>query len=202
VYWDFRLRSAPTPISPAQRRDSVRYVERVDFVIDSMTKAGGNAAALARTKTQMLAGNAGRGFGFGRRGATGEFEERPGESPLPRAAGQGRGAAADTGAAARRGAGRAGGRGAAAAAEPQLDQTQMRELSQLVRIPGSSYPSFGRGGGGRGGANMAGTGDYLVTMTVGNHVERQTVHVQRAPGLDDDSNGGFFSDEGNDDGNP
>jgi hypothetical protein len=80
----------------------------------------------------------------------------------------------------------------------------MREMFQLVRIPGSSYPSFGRGGGGggRGAPALAGTGDYLVTMTVGTHVERQTVHVQRMPGLDDDTNGGFFSNEENDDGNP
>ena len=201
VYWDFRTRSAPVPLSPAQRRDSVRYVARVDFVIDSMTKAGGNAASLARIKEQLLGAGGGRGgFGFGRPASTGEFMARPGESPPPRGAGAAGGAA---------GVGRAGGRGAggasggAGAAGP-IDQTLLREISQLVRIPGSSYPSFGRGGGGggRGAAALAGTGDYLVTMTVGSHVERQTVHVQRMPGLDDDTNGGFFSEEKDDDGNP
>ncbi|MEO7218585.1 MAG: hypothetical protein ABI026_10360 [Gemmatimonadaceae bacterium] len=191
VYWDFRTQSKPTPISPAQRRDSVRYVERIDFVIDSMTKAGGNAAELARIKTTMLSGGGGRGFGFGRQASTGAFVERPGESPAPRAAGE----------TPARGAGR-GGAGGATTGEGPINQALMREIFQLVRIPGSSYPSFGRGGGRGGAASMAGTGDYLVTMTVGNHVERQTVHVQRMPGLDDDTGGGFFNEEDNDDGKP
>jgi photosystem II stability/assembly factor-like uncharacterized protein len=181
VYWNFRLTSnAPTVLSPAQRRDSVRYMQRIDFVIDSMTKAGGNAASLARIKEQLLGGGGGRGF-FGRRGGneSGEFVERPAESPPPRPAGAG----------GRGGAGR-GGAGAGA-----IDQTQMREIFQLVRIPGSSYPSFGRGGRGGAGGGLADTGDYLVTMTVGSHVERQTVHVVRQPGLGDGSGGGFFSAE-------
>jgi hypothetical protein len=75
----------------------------------------------------------------------------------------------------------------------------MREVFQLVRIPGSSYPA-GRGFGGRS-APMAGTGDYLVTMTVGGQVQRQTVHVERSPGLDDDSSSGFGGEE-EEDGNP
>jgi photosystem II stability/assembly factor-like uncharacterized protein len=194
VYWNFRTQSKAEPISPAQRRDSVRYIQRIDFVIDSMTKAGGNAAELARIKTMMLSGGGGRGFGgFGRQQSTGEFVARPAESPAPRGGAEGQA----------RGAGRGGARagGAGAPGEGPIDQTLMREILQLVRLPGSSYPSFGRGGG-RGGASTVGTGDYLVTMTVGNHVERQTVHVERMPGLDDDNGGGFFNEEDNDDGNP
>jgi photosystem II stability/assembly factor-like uncharacterized protein len=183
VYWDFRTRPAPVPLSPSQRRDSLRYTQRVSVVIDSMTKAGGDAAMLARAKTQLLSG--GGGFRGGRRGgATDRFVERPGESPLPRAAAAGRPGAAGRGA-----------RGGAGGAEAPIDQTVMREISQLVRIPGSSYPASGRGGRG-GGSALVGTGDYLVTMTAGSHVERQTVHVERMPGLDDDSSGGFFGEEG------
>ena len=193
VYWDFRTRAKPTPISPAQRRDSLRYVQRINFVIDSMTKAGGNAAELTRIKTMMLTGGGGRGFGFGRQQPSGEFVARPAESPAPRGEGAGQGQA--------RGAARGGARGGAAGGEAPIDQTLLREVFQLVRIPGSSYPSFGRGGG-SGGPGLVGTGDYLVTMTVGNHVERQTVHVQRMPGLDDDTGGGFFNAEDKDDGNP
>jgi hypothetical protein len=73
----------------------------------------------------------------------------------------------------------------------------MREVFELVRIPGSSYPSFGRGPR----APLAGTGDYLVTMTVGGQIQRQTVHVQRMPGLGDDASLGFGGAE-DDDGNP
>ncbi|MEO8946565.1 MAG: hypothetical protein ABI338_08700, partial [Gemmatimonadaceae bacterium] len=35
VYWDFRGRLKPTPLSPSQHRDSVAYAHRVNFVIDS-----------------------------------------------------------------------------------------------------------------------------------------------------------------------
>ncbi|HEY8311908.1 MAG TPA: hypothetical protein VIG47_15195, partial [Gemmatimonadaceae bacterium] len=198
AYWDFRTRGKPVALGPAQKRDSVAYIHRIDFVIDSMETAGGDRAALTRIRAQMLGGGGGfGGFGFGPGAASDRFVARPGESAAPRVAGAARQAGADTGAAAGR-AGRAG-RGAAGG-EPPVDPTLMREVFQLVRIPGSSYPTGGRGAGGRS-APLAGTGDYLVTMTVGGQVQRQTVHVQRMAGLDDDASLGFGGSE-NDDGNP
>ncbi len=204
VYWDFRTRTKPAPLSPSERRDSVAYVNRVNFVIDSMGAAGGDRAALARIKTQILSGGGGfGGFGGNTPNVGDRFVARPGESPLPRGAGARAGApgrpAADTGAAAR-GAARGGARGAAGGAaggpgEPAVDPTLLREVFQLVRIPGSSYPA-GRGGRS---APLADTGDYLVTMTVGGDVQRQTVHVQRMPGLGDGSSAGFGQDEDSND---
>jgi len=38
-------------------------------------------------------------------------------------------------------------------------------------------------------------------MTVGGEVQRQTVHVERSPGLGDDSSSGFGGEE-EEDGNP
>jgi hypothetical protein len=191
AYWDFRTRQAPVPLSPSQRRDSVRYVQRIGFVIDSMTKAGGDRAMLERIKTQLEGGTSNLRGLFGRGAQPEGFVARPAESPLPRAPRTGGRPAADTGAAGAGRPARAGGvaRGAGQAGPGPIDQTLMREVLTLVRIPGSSYPSFGRGG--RGAAALAGTGDYLVTMTVGSHVERQTLHVERMPGLDDDTSGGF-----------
>jgi photosystem II stability/assembly factor-like uncharacterized protein len=193
AYWDFRTRTKPEPLSPSQHRDSVAYMQRVDFVIDSMTKAGGNGAELTRIKAQLVSGGGGFG-GFGRGTAPSErFVARPAESPAPRAPGAaGRAGAAGARAGARGGPGGPGG-------EAPIDQTLLRDVFQLVRIPGSSYPA-GRGFGGRA-APLAGTGDYLVTMTVGGEVQRQTVHVERSPGLGDDSSSGFGGEE-EEDGNP
>jgi len=196
VYWDFRTRGKPPVLGPSEKRDSVAYIRRVDFVIDSMEKAGGDRAALTRIRTQLESGGGGfGGFGFGPGAASDHFIARPGESPLPRSAQAGAGAgrpAADTGVAAGGAA-----RGRRPGGEGPIDPTLMREVFELVRIPGSSYPSFGRGPR----APLAGTGDYLVTMTVGGQVQRQTVHVQRMPGLGDDASLGFGGAE-DDDGNP
>jgi photosystem II stability/assembly factor-like uncharacterized protein len=190
VYWDFRTRVKPVPLSPSQHRDSLAYIARVGFVIDSMVSAGGDRAALARIRTQLESGVSGfgGGGGFGAAAPGDRFVARPGESPAPREPGAGR-APADTGAAGRRGA-----RAGAPGAEPPLDPTLLRSVSRLVRIPGSSYPA------GRGGRNapLVGTGDYLVTMTAGSAVERQTVHVQRMAGLDDDTSIPSESEEDSD----
>ncbi len=197
VYWDFRTKPKAVPLSPSQKRDSVQYIQRIDFVVDSMEKAGGDRVALTRIRTQMTTGvGGGGGFGFGPAAASDRFVARPAEGPIPRVPGAPR-PAADTGAAA--GApGRGGRAGPGAAGEAPIDPGLLREVAQLVRMPGSSYPPFGRGGRS---APLAGTGDYLVTMTVGGHVERQTVHVVRMPGLGDDASIGFGGSE-DDDGNP
>ena len=64
-----------------------------------------------------------------------------------------------------------------------VDQSELRDIAQLFRAPGSR----GFGGFGRGGAPMVGTGDYLVTMTVDGKKYTQVLHVERLRG--GDSNG-------------
>ncbi|MDQ6736962.1 MAG: hypothetical protein M3Z30_04585 [Gemmatimonadota bacterium] len=196
AYWDFRTRAKPVPLSPSQKRDSVQYMQRIDFVVDSMEKAGSDRVALTRIRTQLTTGGGGfGGFGFGPGAASDRFVARPGEGPAPRPAGAPR-TPSDTGASAAGGRGARGGAGGGAGGEAPIDQALMREVGQLVRLPGSSYPAFGRGGRS---APLAGTGDYLVTMTAGSHVERQTVRVVRMPGLDDDASIGFGGSETDDD---
>jgi hypothetical protein len=51
----------------------------------------------------------------------------------------------------------------------------------------------GGGGGGRGGAGgrgavVAGTGEYLVTMSVGGQTYKQVLKVERVTGVDDSAN--------------
>ncbi len=91
-----------------------------------------------------------------------------------------------------RGAGSAqqGQRGEAAGGESQtVDQSELRDIVQLFRAPGSR----GFGGFGRGGAPMVGTGDYLVTMTVDGKKYTQVLHVERVRG--GESNGFFAGDD-------
>jgi hypothetical protein len=55
-----------------------------------------------------------------------------------------------------------------------------------IKPPAGGRGGRGGGGGGRGGGgSLVGTGDYLVTMTVGGHSYRQTLHVERITGGSD-----------------
>ena len=183
VTWDFRGKAAPAvALSPSEKRDSIVQARRMVFVADSLEKAGTlPAATIARIKTAAAAGDQaalsqvfgfGRGRGGGGGGGTpGAFQERPGEGPMPRTPGaaQARGQA-----------------GARAGGEtPAMDPSEMREIAQLFRAPGSR----GFGGFGRGGAPTVGTGDYLVTMTVDGKKYTQVLRVERVRGGDSD---GFF----------
>jgi len=181
VTWDFRGKAPKAvALSPSEKRDSVVQARRMVFVADSLEKAGTLPAPLvARIKTAAASGDQaaltqvfgfGRGGGGGRGAAAGGFQERPGEGPMPRAAG----------ARGQQGAATEGG-------EAQgVDQNELRELAQLFRPPGSR--GFG-GFGGRGGAPTVGTGDYLVSMTVDGKKYTQVLHVERRSGAD---SGGFF----------
>ena len=202
TYWDFRERPAAVKLSPSQRRDSIRYVGRLDFVIDSMEKAGGSRADLARIREALMSG--GRGFfggGGSGAGTGGRFVERPGESPPPRAARRGGGAAGaapGTDTTPTRGAVGAGGVAArpanAAAEEPPLNMELFREVLDLVREPGSLYPPSNRRQ-----PPLVKTGDYLVVMTAGGETHRQPLRVVRTRDIGDDEGGG---DEATDDDNP
>ena len=196
VLWDFRGRTpAPSPLSPAQKRDSIQNLRKLDRIIDSLATAGfAPRPALDKLREAITTGNTGdlfrrRGGG----GAGGAFQERPGESPPPRAPAAGRqradtGAARDTSArrqradtAARDTTAR---RGAMAQAEStELDRELLGELFTVFRRAGLQ----GLTGGGRGGgAPTVESGDYLVSLKVGDRTMRQVLRVEKtqsAPGV-------------------
>jgi hypothetical protein len=193
VTWDFRGRPPEAgPLSPAQRRDSIALMRRLDVVFDSLAQAGMNKTLLDRLAEGIRTGNlqalaqqfgfgGGGGGGFGG-GQPGRFVERPGETsgPAPRAAAQTEGATEE-------------------GAEPQLQQGQLQDILRLLRPPGQ------RGAGGgfnlsygtynparRGPAPMVETGDYLVSLTVGNRTMSQVLRVVRMTG---GAGAGFFAGE-------
>jgi hypothetical protein len=189
VTWDFRGRAAPrAPLSPSQLRDSVIAARRMDFVFDSLEKAGTMPKpALDRIRQTMAGGDLGAlfrgGGGRGAGGAGGAWNPRPGEGPVIGAAGGGRG-----------------GEGAAeGASDNPADALNAfpggaQELQQLLRPPGQGG-GRGGGGGGRGAqAPVVASGDYLVTLTVGGKTYKQLLRVERVSG-GDDTGGGFGGDD-------
>jgi len=125
------------------------------------------------------------GGGGGRPGgAAGGWTDRPGESSGPA-----RGAAAQ-------GEGQQASEEGGEAAMP--GQNQIQEILRALRPPGS------RGGGRfgvtygtynpmrRGAGSLVATGDYLVTLKVGDHMLQQVLRVERQPGAEDP---GFFFEE-------
>ena len=71
VYWNFQGRRPPRgPLSPTGVRDSARFAQRLDQIIDSLVAAGGNKSGLDSARTQMLSGGFG-GFGGGDSGGGG-----------------------------------------------------------------------------------------------------------------------------------
>jgi photosystem II stability/assembly factor-like uncharacterized protein len=196
VSWNFAMRApaaAPAPQSPSERRDSILRYVRGPVVLDSLARAKYDSAALARARQLLfppetpaggrgaIGGRGGGGGGGGRGNAANcerpltqwdPFCARPAE------------------AAAGRGGGGGGGRGGGP--EPA-------SVTRIFEIIGIPIPS-GRGGfagggfGGRGGGGgTAGTGDYLITMTVDGKSYRQVLHVERVSG--DGSAGSPFGGE-------
>jgi len=169
VYWDFRSKPKPKHLSPAVRRDSIRYTARVNTVVDSMIAAGKPKAALEQIRKRMLSGTGGFFGGFGGAAQSAHFVARPAESPLPRPA-------TDTTPA----------HGEAAGPAP-LDRSLMIDVFEAVRPEGgATYDWPVRGAQ----PPMVESGDYLVTMTVGGRQYRQTVRVDRVNG-GPDNRGGF-----------
>jgi hypothetical protein len=76
-------------------------------------------------------------------------------------------------------------------------------VQRIWSIIGMNPPAVGgRGGGGGGGfggggANLANTGDYLVSMTVNGQTYKQTFRVERVSGGSEEA-GGFGDDEQHD----
>ncbi|MCJ7627338.1 MAG: hypothetical protein MUO50_03010, partial [Longimicrobiales bacterium] len=162
--WDFRgqaPRVEPGPKTEEQIQDSLRAVERIEELLDSLEGAGSDRAQLEQTRDQILSGGAQRAFGGGGRGGAapgGEqrdpnaWVERPGESFS-----QG---------------GRGGGGGAFT--------PEMRIIMQAARdITGAG--GFGGPGGGGGQASLADAGDYTVILKAGDREFRQTLTVIKGP---------------------
>jgi hypothetical protein len=209
VLWNYQGRRptvvAAAQLSPSERRDSILRVARAPGVLDSLKKANYDTIAINRARQLIAAvgnpaaagggGGRGGGGGGGRGGGTCErpltqwdpFCARPGEGAAGaggRGAGGGggggrAGAAADTTAEAAFGGG---GRGGEAA--------NVTKIFQIIGMrPLGGGGGRGGGGGGRGGAAapgsfLAGTGEYLVTMTVGGQTFRQVLKVERVSGGD------------------
>ncbi len=165
VTWDFRGKATPrAALSPAGLRDSVLTARKIAFTFDSLEKAGTLPkpmldrvrGAITSGDMQTLVGMFGGGGGGG--GTPGAFAARPGEGAAPRA-------------------GAAAGQQEGAPVEAAPDASVMGQLTGVLRglftAGGAGLP----GGGGQ--APLVGTGDYLITITVGGEKVKQVLHVER-----------------------
>lgn len=177
VTWDFRGRApvAP-PLSPSARRDSALIAQRLDFVFDSLGKAGTDTTMLSRIRRMIQGGDPSELFAMFAGGGPPagsqpqRFNPRPGEQ-----ASQARG----------RGAAGAGGEAGGEAGGGAPDFGILLQLQNVLRVPGRpnlEINPFGGGGGGRGQAPIVAPGDYLVSTTINGRTLKQTLRVERASG--------------------
>jgi photosystem II stability/assembly factor-like uncharacterized protein len=181
VVWNYQGARRVAPVvemlSPSERRDSILKAVRAPMVLDSLTKAKFDEAAVSRVR-QLLAGRVapapgGRGGGGGGRGAA--TCDHPMTMWEPFCARPGEGEAGG-------GGGGGGGRGGAA---------ESANVLKIYSIIGISPPAGG-GRGGRGGAApvrgalTAGAGEYLVTLSVGGQTYKQVLHVEHVSGTEDE----------------
>lgn len=175
VTWNFQGRRPAAPavlLSASEKRDSILKAVRGPIVLDSLKKAGYDSVALAAAKTILNPPAGGAGLG-GRGGGGGRGGNIPCERPLV----QGDPFCARPAELAAGGGG--GGRGAAPT--PAV----LKVLSLIGIKPPAQGGRGGFGGGAGAGTFVVGTGDYLVTMTVGGQTFRQVLHVERVSGGDD-----------------
>ena len=163
VFWNFQPRSEPDPLSPSERRDSIRNVEVVREVADSLIAAGADSAEVERAAQNFTnrQGRGGRpGFGGGAATRAPEFQERPGENYPNRA---------NTEPGGRRGGGGAGGRGSV-----------NRDFFRALRERGVGFGGFGGGGN----AALADPGDYTIELRLGARTFTTRLEVLREDGYD------------------
>ena len=176
VTWGYGITPKPTPraaLTPSEKRDSILRAVRGPVVLDSLTKATYDSAAISQAKVLLApAGGpaefAGVPGGGGRGGAAVSCERpltqwepfcaRPGEATAGRGAG---------------GGGGGGGRGGGAPGPAVL------KIFQLIGVSAPSGGGRGGGGGfGGGGGRNASTGDYLVILQVGGTIAKQKLHIE------------------------
>jgi hypothetical protein len=165
VYWNFATQRPRAALTPAQRRDSLALIARVDKVIDSLVAAeAATKPALDSAKTQMLSGQLGFGGGGGGGGIGAAqpgipaYQARPGEGPVVRAGAGGGG----------------GGFGGGAMG------TLIQGLGGFQALQGILGGGGGGGGGFGGQQNLVPPGDYLITVTVAGQTLKQKLRVDRA----------------------
>ena len=211
VLWDMRgRRPAAKPLTPSERRDSVKTIARTVAMLDSLLAAGQDSGAVRTARERVLAGRASElvTAGFGGRGGAGAgqqpgipaFFERPGEGALPTVATR------DTAAASRGARGAAGAPGVAAGAPSMAAGAPGGAAMQtlLGAFRGAEGTAFSRSGfGGGGGAPLVQTGDYLVTLIHGDQRQVQVLRVERAANVSGAQGFGVEDDdEPEDDGRP
>lgn len=182
VTWNFQGRAAPRPaLTGAALRDSINQARRQARVFDSIAAADSTmkptvemmrramaqgAAGMQNMARQLMGGGAGGGLAGGFGGGPQRWNERPAEQAVP-AGGQGGGG------------GRGGMNPAALAQATGIDQEKAFAVIQALGLMGGG----GGGGGAFGGAvPTATTGDYLVTLRVGEQTLKQTLRIERRSG--------------------
>ena len=166
VHWNFRGQAPEPPEkTPAQLQDSIRSVEAMWAVVDSIVDEGiMERPMIERIATMMISGDreglfgmfAGMGGGGG--APSGEFRERPGESW------------------------RSGGM--------TMGSGMIQNFRRLVRPLGGFGGFMSRSGAGE--APLADSGDYTVILKVADKEYHQTLSVEKGPGAA--AGGGFFQE--------
>lgn len=171
VTWNFQssVQEPAPPKSPSEVRDSIQQARRNVQVIDSLETAGMDKAVIKQLREAVESGDMTslfrRGRGGGGRGGSSGFQERPAEGPLPSTQSRGGG-------------------------QPNVMDAfsgGFREIRDLFGISG-------RGGFGGGGNRTVAAGDYLVTLTAGDHTQTQVLRVEQS-GETGDSGGGFEDED-------
>ena len=187
VMWDMRGKAAAAkPLSPAERRDSVKSMIRIAQIFDSLQASGMDSNMVRFARTAMLSGRTAELLeqfgGFGGRGGGGTqlpglpaYAERPGEGA---AAGGARGGAGGAGRAGGAGGPGAGGPPGAAGGPPNAGAMQ----AIFGAFRGMQDGPLGRAARG-GGGPLVKTGEYLVTFIYGDDKQKQLLRVERLGGL-------------------
>jgi photosystem II stability/assembly factor-like uncharacterized protein len=162
VRWNLRGEAPPPePLSPAERRDSLKMAEAVQAVADSLVEfEGADREQVDRLIERFAGGGRRGGFGGGFGGPQSRgWQDRPGETPAVGVPGGER-------------PGFGGG-----------NQSLMRQMFGALRDRGMSTRSV-FGGGGGGAAPLAEPGAYRVTVTVDGQVLTREFHVVRNQGYE------------------
>ena len=187
VMWDMRgKRPAAKPLSPAERRDSVKSMVRAGQILDSLLATGMDSNQVRMVRGAIMSGRTaelleqfgafGGGGGGGAAQAAGvpRWTDRPGEGPVASAGGRG----------GRPGAGGAGAGANAAGEGAAAGPPALGGLQQIFgAFRGMENSPLGRGGRGGGGAPLVKTGEYLVTFIYGDERQKQVLRVERLGNL-------------------